>query len=491
MTHVDSDHTDVRTDLSGVERLLLDRLTGATRPDTIQPRIAAGPTVTSYGQQQLWLMDQINPESREYMVPEALLLRGPLDVEALRAAFIRLAERHEILRTSFDLGDEGVLVQTVEDTPSSFFTVVDPPNEDSNDLQAVLEDRLGELTEEPFDLSRGPLIRVALTRLGRNKHLLTVVMHHIICDGWSFGVMSRELPVLYASARDEVADGLDPLSIQYADFSAWQRSEEQTQRFERQASYWHKRLAGLSSLELPQDYSRPPIRTGEGDAVYTPLSTDLVGRVEHLSRDLRVTPYMIYLAAFQVLLSGRTGVEDVVVGTPVAGRNLVETENLLGFFVNTVVIRTDLSGDPSFAAYLARVREVCLDSFSHQDVPFGRLVDELCRVPDLSRTPLYQHTFIYNAGLGSKWNFPDLDCDVLPTPLEFAKSDLSVTVSEVGTGWKVRVEYSTDLFKRSTARRISDDYLRLLRSAVDQPEAILSELLGHLSPHERESHDQH
>lgn len=460
-------------ELSAAERDLLLRFNRSERPDEIQPRTEGAPAVVSHGQQQLWLLDQINPRSREYTVPEALQLTGPLDVQALRVAFTRLTERHEILRTRFVLTEDGSLLQTVDTTPGIQFGCADARERGIEALEPILSEQLHRLIDEPFDLEHGPLLRVGLTRLATEEHLLVLVMHHIVCDGWSFRVIMRELPALYAAARGGRDEPPEP-RLQYADFSTWQRSDVQEERFERQIEFWRAQLADPTPAELPSDLPRPPVRTGDGEALYLPLAADLVSRIAGLSRELRVTPYMVHMAVYQMLLSKHTGAEDITVGTPVSGRTRTETEDMIGFFVNTVVIRGDLSGDPPFVRHLHRVREICLDSFSHQDVPFARLVDELCARRDLSRTPLFQHAFIYNAELVPEWRFPHLECRVLRTPLEFAKSDLSITVSEADGG-TVRVEYSTDLFHESTARTIGHDYLKLLRSVVDRPHAALSE----------------
>lgn len=440
----------------------------------IRPRAAMGPAQASYGQQQLWLIDQINPRSREYMVPVALHLTQPLDAEAMHIAFTRLAERHEILRTRFRLEDDGMLVQLVDAAPSVQFEFSDACGREVETWEPVATEQLRKLAREPFDLERGMLLRAGLTRLADDEHILIFLVHHIICDAWSLRVFMAELSELYAAAGEDRAENLEPLPIQYADFSVWQRSAEQERRFEDQITFWREHLADLTPLELPTDLPRPPFRSGNGNALNLALAPHVSARAADLARELRVTPYIVCLAVYQVLLGKYAGAHNVAVGTPVLGRNRAEIESLIGFFVNTLILRTDLSGDPTFIECVRRVREVCLDAFSNQDVPFIKLVDEFCTSGDTSSTPLFRHTFIYNAPPLSEWKFSGSACDLLPNPLRVAKCDLSLTISEHGAGGTVRIEYSTDLFKESTARKIGCDYLTLLQSVLEIPQVALS-----------------
>ncbi|HET9899242.1 MAG TPA: condensation domain-containing protein [Streptosporangiaceae bacterium] len=440
----------------------------------IRTRAAIGPAQASYGQQQLWLIDQINPRSREYMVPVALHLTRPLDAEAMRMAFTRLAGRHEILRTRFRLEDDGKLVQLVDPAPNVQFEFCNARGREVGTWEPVAAEQLRKLAREPFDLERGPLLRVGLTRLADDEHILAFLMHHIIFDAWSLRIIMVELSELYAALSDGRTENLEPLPIQYADFSVWQRSTEQERRFESQIIFWREHLENLTPLELPTDFPRPAFRSGNGNALNLAVDPHAFARTVNLARELRVTPYIVCLAVYQTLLGKYAGADDIVVGTPVLGRNRTEAENLIGFFVNTVVLRTDLSGDPTFIECVRRVREVCLDAFSYQDIPFTKLVDELRTGGDPSCTPLFRHTFIYNAPPLSEWKFAGSACDMLPNPLGVAKCDLSLTVSEHGAGGTVRIEYSTDLFKESTARKIGRDYLTLLQSVLEIPQAVLS-----------------
>lgn len=462
-------------DLSAAERELLARVAGLRSFEAIRPRGDAGSAVASYGQQQLWLLDQLNPGSREYVIPAAIRLTGDLDPDALRVAFTRLVERHEILRSRFILDDSGVLLQLAHETSCVSLEYFEPREPDGRSLDALADQQLRDLAEKPFDMERGPLLHMRLTRLATEDYLLTMAVHHITCDGWSLGVIARELPVHYAAARLGRETDLQPLAIQYADFAVWQRSDAQADRFERQVAFWREYLAGLRPIELTPDLPRPPIRTGDGDALRLRLPRWLSSRVSDLAVEHRVTPYMVYLAVYQMLLSMRTGREDIAVGTPVSGRNRAETEDLIGYFVNTIVVRTDLSGDPSFVEYLLRVRAACLDAFSHQDVPFPRLVDELRAAPDLSRTPLVQHAFVYGVGFDASWDLPGVRGETLDSEMHIAKCDLSISLSDSGADGNVRVEYATDLFHESTAETIGCQFLDVLNSVLERPGARLSE----------------
>ncbi|GAA2044039.1 hypothetical protein GCM10009839_54390 [Catenulispora yoronensis] len=461
-------------DTAAAERELLARIAGARRSEAIRPR-AAGvrSVVASHGQQQLWLMDQINPGSREYVYPEAIRLTGALDPDALRAAFVRLVERHEVLRTRFVLDDDGVVVQLVDEAARVPFEYRDQADLGGESLRALADRQVRELVAEPFDLEAGPLLRLRLTRLAPDEHLLTLVVHHIVCDGWSLGVIARELPLHYEAARTGRASDPAPPAIQYADFSIWQQSEAQEHRLEPQIAFWHKYLAGFEPFDLPTDLPRPATRSGHGEALRVPLPGGLSARVSELAQELRVTPYMCYLAVYHLLLSSLSGATDIAVGTPVSGRVRAETEDLIGYFVNTVVVRTDTSGALSFADYLGRVRTACLDAFSHQDVPFARLVDEFRVAPDLSRTPLVQHAFVYSAGLASAWDLPYVRCENLRPEMHIAKCDLSISLSESEAGGSVRIEYSTDLFRQSTAETIGAQFLALAGTVLDRPHARL------------------
>ncbi|MET0396582.1 MAG: amino acid adenylation domain-containing protein, partial [Longimicrobiaceae bacterium] len=347
----------------------------------------------SFAQERLWFIDRLEPGSAVYSIPMAWRLGGALDAAALRRALGEIVRRHEALRTVFADVD-GSPVQVI--VPFGGFAV---PVEDLSglgeaDREAALGRRAGHEARRAFDLAAGPLFRAALLRLGAGDHVLLLSMHHIVSDGWSMGVLFRELSALYAAYREGGESPLAEPGVQYADYAVWQREQLAGEALDRQMAYWKARLAGAPELlELPTDRPRPPVRTYRGATVPLDLPLDLLDRLQRLGRSEGATLYMTLLGAFQVLLSRYGGSEDVVVGSPIAGRTRGEVEGLIGFFVNTLVLRTDLSGDPSFRAVLGRVREATLGAYEHQEVPFEKLVAELQPERSLSHSPLFNVMF--------------------------------------------------------------------------------------------------
>ncbi|HST60111.1 MAG TPA: condensation domain-containing protein, partial [Longimicrobium sp.] len=351
------------------------------------------PLPLSFAQERLWFLDRLEPWSATYNLPVAWRLAGGLDEAALERAVGEIVRRHQALRTVF--GEEnGSPVQVI--APFGGFTL---PVEDLSELgdpdrEAAVRQRAGEEARQPFDLAAGPLFRAVLLRLGAEEHVLLLSMHHVVSDGWSMGVLFRELSSLYAAYREGRESPLRELAVQYADYAVWQREQLDGETLDRQLSYWRERLAGAPSLlELPTDHPRPAVQTFQGAHEQVELSGELLERLQALGRSEGATLYMTLLSAFQVLLSKYSGSEDVVVGSPIAGRTRKETEELIGFFVNTLVLRTDLGGDPSFREVLGRVRGATLGAYEHQEVPFEKLVEELQPERSMSHSPLFQVMF--------------------------------------------------------------------------------------------------
>ncbi len=378
------------------KRALLERRLLAETPG----RISSGAIVRrgeresplSFAQQRLWFLEQLDPGTALYNVPEALEIEGPLDVAALESALASIVTRHEVLRTSFG-GDNGEPKARVEDVSIPLRIT---------DLTAIPGDRLegeaqaiaAEEAETPFDLRRAPLLRVRLVRLKPDLHWLLLTMHHIVCDEWSMGVLFSELSQLYRPGGQPSPDDLPPLPVQYADVAAWQRQTLQGPRLERDLSYWRGKLSGdLPMLSLPFDRPRPPLPSHGGAEHRRRLRPALTAALEGLSRREGATLFMTVLAAFDVLLSRYAGQEDVLVGTPIAGRLRRETECLVGFFVNTLVMRASLADDPPFRGLLRSVREDALEAFAHQELPFEKLVEELRPGRSLSHSPIFQVMF--------------------------------------------------------------------------------------------------
>ncbi|RMF36691.1 MAG: non-ribosomal peptide synthetase, partial [Chloroflexi bacterium] len=348
----------------------------------------------SFAQQRLWFLDQLAPNTPLYNIPDAIRLRGPLDVAVLERSLNEIVRRHESLRTTFRATD-GKPVQVIAPTLKLPLPLVDLSGLPKAAREAEVQRLATEEAQRPFDLSRGPLLRVTLLRLGDEEHVALLTMHHIISDGWSMRVLVQELAALYDAFSHGRPSPLPDLPIQYADFALWQREWLQGEVLEEQLAYWKQQLSGSPPvLELPTDRPRPPVQSFRGAHRPFMLPRPLSQAIKALCRREGVTPFMLLLAAFQTLLHRYTGQDDISVGTPIANRNRAEIEGLIGYFANTLVLRTDLSGDPPFRELLKRVREVALGAYAHQDLPFEMLVDALQPERDLSHTPLFQVMFV-------------------------------------------------------------------------------------------------
>ncbi|MDO0928848.1 amino acid adenylation domain-containing protein [Streptomyces sp. TG1A-8] len=448
---------------------------------------AGGPLPLSFAQQRLWFLDQLEPGRAEYVVPFALRVGGALDTAALDAALTAVVARHEALRTRF-VADDGGRPGQVVDPPAPVRAAVHDLRHLAGPEERLLAAR--ELVEaeagRPFDLASGPLLRASLVRLADEEAHLLLAVHHVVCDGWSQGVMARELREGYRAAVSGAAARLPQLPVQYADFSVWQRERLTGDELERQLAYWRERLAGVEPLELPTDRHRPAGRPGGGDSVEFAVPAEVAARLRAAATARGASLYMVLLAVYQVLLAKYSRQDDIAVGSPIAGRNRAETEDLIGFFVNTLVMRTDLSGDPAFTELLDRVKDTALGAYDHQDLPFERLVEELAPDRDSSRNPLFQTVFtLQNTPDDHAWNLPGLEVEPFTVTLPDAKFDLSLMMSEdAGGDLRGTLEYRTDLFERETVVRLADHLGSLLDAVAGAPGARLSELCL-LTPAER------
>jgi len=437
----------------------------------------------SFAQQRLWFLDQLEPGSSAYNIPLVFRLSGPLDVVALEQSLAEIIRRHEILRTTF-AALEGEPYQVVHPAPEVDFNlpVVDFSNgQPVTSDQPLPENILAFLRSEarrPFNLAQGPLLRAKLLRRAETEHILLLTFHHIIYDGWSEGVFFRELAALYAAFTRRQPSPLAELSLQYADFAAWQRQWLQGAALARQLSYWTHQLAGAPPLiNLPTDHPRPPVQNFDGARHVFTLPASLSEAITTLSQQAGATPFMILLAAFKVLLDHYSQQDDLVVGTPIANRTRPEIEGLIGFFVNTLVLRTRLSGNPTFRELLGRVRETALGAYAHQDLPFEKLVEKLQPRRDSSRMPLFQVMFVLQNASTERLTLAGLA--VTPLELDFGavRHDLKLELIETKTGLIGNFEYKTDLFEANTIRYMSDQFTALLSKLVAQPEARLNELV--------------
>ncbi|MFC8361396.1 amino acid adenylation domain-containing protein [Streptomyces griseorubiginosus] len=441
---------------------------GAGRRTVVPRADRTAPLPLSYGQQQMWFLNRLEPDSTEYLVPLVLRLRGPLDTGALSRAWQALLERHEILRTRYSLaGDEPV---QVIDAPRP--TVLDVAAvADEQSLLRAVEDDMG----RPFDLAGEWPVRARLLRRAADDHVLSVVFHHIACDAWSTGVLGQELSVLYGAFTSGADNPLAPLPVQYADYAAWQRAELNGGALSRQFDYWTAQLADLETLELPTDRPRPAVRDAAGDSVAFTLPTPLAARIRETGRRHEATPFVVVLAAFQGLIGRYTGRTDVAVGTIGSGRTLPELQGLIGYGINSMVLRGRWSADASFGELLDATRSTVLDAFDHQAVPFAQLVDRLQPERDLSRTPLYQVAFTMHGERTAAFELAGVTAEPYLGTGNVAKTDLDLQLTEGADGSLTgRFEYATALFDRTTVERMADHLLRLLEAVTADPDARLS-----------------
>jgi amino acid adenylation domain-containing protein len=439
---------------------------------------------TSFAQQRLWFLDQLTPGSSFYNLFAATPVRWPLNVSVLERVLNEIVRRHESLRTTFAAVD-GQPVQIIAPQLQIPLPVVDlrhlpPEQREAEALRLATEE-----AHRPFDLTRGPLIRTQLLQLGASDYVFLLTMHHIISDGWSMGVFSRELSALYSAFAMGQPSPLPDLSIQYADFAVWQRQWLQGAVLEEQLGYWREQLADLPALQLPTDRPRPTVQSYRGAYQSLTLPPSLNSSLKSLSQREGVTLFMTLLAAFQALLHRYTRQDEIAVGTYIANRNRAEMEDLIGFFVNSLVLRTDLSGDPSFRELLRRVQSVALGAYGHQDLPFAKLVEEIQPERDLSRNPLFQVVLqLVNVPTTSAASEPG-QARLLDVPWKGTSLfDIVLSLAEGPTGLSGGFEYSTDLFDAETIRRMGEHLRRLLEAVVADPDRRISEI-PLLAPEER------
>jgi acyl carrier protein len=430
----------------------------------------------SFSQQRLWFIDRFEPQSAAYNVPASVRLRGRIDVPALEQALSELIRRHETLRTVF-AEVEGLPVQVIMPAAPVHLAITDIGgfSEDERLIEArrlVTYDAL-----LPFDLSRGPLLRTGLVRLADDDHIVLFTMHHIVSDGWSIGVLIREIATLYTAFTNDEPSPLPELPIQYADFAAWQREWLQGEVLESELRYWRQALSGAPAiLQLPTDRLRPSVQSSHGANQLILLSEDLTAGLKQLSRAEGVTLFMTLLTAFQTLLYRYTGQDDIVIGTPIAGRNRADIEGLIGFFVNTLVLRTKIPAEISFRELLKEVREVTLGAYAHQDLPFERLVEELQPERDMGHTSLFQVMFVLQSAPREVEELAAVEMTNFNSQQTTAKFDLTLSLVETGDRIAGSLEYNTDLFDAATIARMAGYLQNILESIVTQPDALVDDL---------------
>lgn len=468
---------DSVTDREKLFELLLRKkgiAVGAAR--AVPRRTGRGPSPLSFAQERLWFLDQLEPGSPAYNLSGAIRLTGRLDAEALERALGEIVRRHEVLRTTFaEVG--GRPVQLVAESLEFRLPLNVLEGEDEAAREAEARGLAAEEARTPFDLSRGPLVRVRLLRLGEHEHVMLLTMHHIISDGWSLGVLVRELTALYEAFAQGRTSPLEELPIQYADFAVWQREWLTGDVLEEQLSYWKRQLAGAPALlALPTDRERPPVQTYRGATQSMELPRELAESLAELGRRRGATLFMVLLAAFNVMLHRWAEQDDIVIGTDIANRHRAETEKLIGFFVNMLVVRTRLDPDVTFEELLERVREVMLGAYAHQDLPLEKLVEALRPERNPAYSPLFQVVFVLQNAPAPPLNLPDLEITPLHKQGEAVRFDLSLLMWETEGGLRGVWTYRTDLFDASTVSRLMSRFANLLRAVAAEPGARVGSL---------------
>jgi amino acid adenylation domain-containing protein len=455
----------------------IERSAGESTRDVAIEKVARDePPPLSFAQQRLWFLDQLEPGSPLYNVPAAVELAGRLDVPVLAAALAEVVRRHEALRTTFAAAG-GRPVQVISREAGFVLPVADLQGLPAAARRPEAERLAQAEARQPFDLQQGPLLRTVLLKSAAESHTVLLTMHHIVSDGWSIGVLVRELGALYPAFLAGRPSPLPELAVQYADFAAWQRGHLSGALLESELAWWRERLAGMpAALDLPADRPRPAVRSLRGAARSFAIDREGLAGLTALARQHGATLFMTLLAGFLGLLRRSTGEGDLAVGSPVAGRTRIETEPLIGFFVNTLVLRADLAGDPDVGELLRRVRETTLSAWAHQELPFERLVEELAPERDASRPPLVQVLFALQNAPAAPLELPGLSLAASELPTETAKVDLTCTLVETEAGLAGTIESSRDLFEAPTISRLAGHLGRLLAGAVEDPRRPLSEL---------------
>ena len=452
--------------IQGRKLALLRRKIGAVEGLQAAPiaRVPSGrPMRLSFAQERLWFLDRLGQVGPAYNISLAIRLRGPLDSGILSAALTEIVRRHEALRTRF-AASEGVGIQII-DVPWIIELAPEPV-----DL-ARARSRAREMMEEPFDLVADRLLRCGLLRLGPDDHVLVLAIHHIVSDGWSMGVLFRELAALYGALSAGRTPVVPDLPIQYADYAAWHRAWLSDSVVQPQLAYWTSRLAQApTGLDIPTDRPRPAAQSFRGAAHSFAIPPELRAALLGVAREQGATLFMVLLAAFKVLLKRWSGQDDLVIGTPIAGRTRAETEHLIGFFVNLLALRTDLSGDPSFQTVVRRVKDTALGAYTHQDLPFEKLVDALQPERDLSRQPIFQVAFALQDVSLDQVGLPGLAVERFAEVTASARFDLELSMTESGGTLVGSLSYATDLFDAATTERLAGQFVRLLHGVAANPQ---------------------
>ncbi|MBH8561813.1 condensation protein [Nostoc sp. CENA67] len=430
----------------------------------------------SFAQQRLWFLDQLEPGNPAFNICQFMQLTGLLNVVALEKSFQEVVKRHEILRTTFTIID-GQPFQVINPTAVFQLKLLNLQKLSLDEREVEVLRLANEEAQQPFNLAKDCLVRVTLLQLSQTEHALFLSMHHIVSDGWSIGILIQEITTLYKAFSQGYPSPLPELPIQYADFAVWQRQWLQGEEMMTQLEYWKQQLGNrLTVLKMPSDRPRPTVQSYNGDSQFFVLEKAITEKLKTLYQREGITLFMTILAAFKILLHWYTKQEDIVVGTDIANRNQLETKGLIGFFVNQLVLRTNLSDNPSFKDLLKQVRQTTLDAYVHQDLPFDKLVEVLNPKRNLSQTPLFQVKLVLENTQNHTFDFLGLKITPINLIKQAVQFDLLLELTEFEQGLFGLWEYNTDMYETTTITQISANFQLLLKAVATQPEASLNEL---------------
>ncbi len=474
--HVRKDMQDLARRIAGLSPEKRSALGKLFKGEGVDARVLPIPRVDrsgtlplSFAQRRLWFLHQLDPGSLAYVVPSAFRLSGKLSLPALQQALDELIARHEVLRTTYELR-EGEPAQVIAENVRVSLPVIDIGAGDDAERLSEMRRLAAEEAARPFDLAAGPVLRASVLRLADEDHVLLLTLHHIAYDGWSVGILIGELCALYSAFVKGEPAALPELPIQYADFAAWQRQQLQGPVLDAELSFWRTQLDGIETLRLPTDRPRPRVQAFRGAVHSRLLSREATARLKEIGRAEGATPFATFLAAFTALLARYTGQGDIVLGTPVAGRSRSEVEGLIGFFINSLVVRAAVTGNETFRELLSQVRDTMRASLQHQSLPFDRLVDELQIQRDLSYNPIFQVMFALQDAPWQERRMPDLSLKLQPGVTTTARIDLELNLWEGPDGLVASFYYNTDLFDGSTIERMAGHYERLVAAAAARPD---------------------